>query len=51
VYCTELVWRVYLEANVDLAGRDFDDRYLLPSHILESTELQLIKEVNEEEAP
>jgi hypothetical protein len=48
VYCTELVWRVYLEADVDLAGSDFHDRYLLPSRLLESTELQLIKQVHEE---
>ncbi|HET9227496.1 MAG TPA: YiiX/YebB-like N1pC/P60 family cysteine hydrolase [Thermoanaerobaculia bacterium] len=44
VYCTELVWRAYLEEGVDLAGRDFKERYLLPSHLLASSDLRLIQE-------
>lgn len=51
VYCTELVWRAYLDAGVDLAGRDFHERYLLPSRLLTSPELHLIKEYKEEEIP
>jgi uncharacterized protein YycO len=48
LYCTELVWRAYLDEGVDLVGRDFQDRYLLPSRLLRSPELRLIKEYREE---
>lgn len=51
VYCTELVWRAYLEEGVDLVGRDFQDRYLLPSRLLASPELRLIKEYRQEGIP
>lgn len=51
VYCTELVWKVYLEADIDLIGRGFHERYLLPSRLLESTELRLIEQDQEEEIP
>lgn len=51
VYCTELVWRAYLEEGVDLVGRDFHDRYLLPSRLLSSPELRLIQEYEQEGIP
>ena len=44
VYCTELVWRAYREEGIDLAGRDFEERYLLPSRLLASPDLRLIQE-------
>lgn len=51
VYCTELVWRAYLEEGVDLVGRDFHDRYLLPSRLLSSPELALIRDYEQEGIP
>jgi hypothetical protein len=38
LYCTELVWRAYLAAGVDLRGSFFgsDRTYLLPSDLIES---------------
>ena len=51
VYCTELIWRAYLDEGVDLVGRGFKDRYLLPSRLLTSPELHLIKEYRQEEIP
>lgn len=50
MYCTELVWRAYLEAGADLIG-GFHERYLLPSRLLMSPEFRLIKEYKEEEIP
>jgi hypothetical protein len=51
LYCTELVWRAYRSAGVDLApgvgqGRE---RYLLPSRLLKSSDLERIQEFREEE--
>jgi uncharacterized protein YycO len=51
VYCTELVWRAYLEEGVDLVGRDFHERYLLPSRLLSSPELRLIRDYKQEGNP
>lgn len=48
VYCTELVWRAYLEAGVDLAGRPFKEHYLLPSRLLASPEIYLITQSHQE---
>jgi len=38
LYCTELVWRAYRAAGIDLRGRSFgsDRRYLLPSDLIKS---------------
>lgn len=49
LYCTELVWRAYLESGVDLAGRSFNERYLLPSRLLASPEVYLITQSIQEE--
>lgn len=50
IYCTELVWRAYLEAGIDLVEGVFDrletpfgiDNYLLPSSLLNSRYLREI---------
>lgn len=50
LYCTELVWRAYREAGVDLApGAMSRDRYLLPSELAASPALQRIQETREED--
>lgn len=38
LYCTELVWRAYMAAGIDLRGRSFgsDRKYLLPSDLIKS---------------
>lgn len=38
LYCTELVWRAYMAAGIDLRGHSFgsDRRYLLPSDLIKS---------------
>jgi hypothetical protein len=38
VYCTELVWRAYMAAGIDLRRSSFgsDRKYLLPSDLIES---------------
>lgn len=38
LYCTELVWRAYMDAGIDLRGSSFgpDRKYLLPSDIIKS---------------
>lgn len=45
LYCTELVWRAYLAAGIDLRGRSFgsDRKYLLPSDLIKSGFLQEIR--------
>jgi Permuted papain-like amidase enzyme, YaeF/YiiX, C92 family len=55
LYCTELVWRVFLVSGVDLrAGTNATlaatqkERYLLPSRLEKSPELLLVKELKEE---
>lgn len=51
LYCTELVWRAYLAAGVDLApGAMSRDRYLLPSELAASPALQRIQEMREEDS-
>lgn len=57
LYCTELVWRAYLEAGLDLSGGELDDvrfpmfqkRCLLPSRLLKSPYLRLVYELNGKE--
>ncbi len=48
LYCTELVWRAYLTAGIDLAGSEPIQKYLLPSHLQRSPALRLIQEFREE---
>lgn len=50
LYCTELVWRAYREAGIDLAPPDPErkENYLLPSRLLRSPYLQRIQELPEE---
>lgn len=38
LYCTELVWRAYKDAGIDLSGPSFgnDRQYLFPSDLIES---------------
>lgn len=38
LYCTELVWRAYMAAGIDLRGSSFgsDHKYLLPSDLIKS---------------
>jgi hypothetical protein len=45
LYCTELVWRAYMAARVDLRGGAFGSgrRYLLPSDLIESGLLREIQ--------
>lgn len=51
LYCTELVWRVYEKAGIDLVAWDFDSgmgrlrtsSYLLPSQLEQSPHLRLIR--------
>lgn len=56
LYCTELVWRAYLEAGIDLVDGEFDHlsipfkegKYLLPSRLIKSNYLQVINhKINE----
>jgi hypothetical protein len=50
LYCTEMVWRAYLAAGLDLVNGQFDrldvlfgkDIYLLPSSLLESEWLEMV---------
>jgi hypothetical protein len=50
LYCTELVWRAYRAAGVDLApGAAARARYLLPSELSASPALQRILEIREED--
>jgi len=54
LYCTELVWRAYLESGIDLVDGEFDQlsmpfnrgAYLLPSRLLNSRWLQLVYTTN-----
>jgi hypothetical protein len=50
LYCTEMVWRAYREAGIDLAPPDPDrkEKYLLPSRLLRSPYLRRIQELTEE---
>jgi hypothetical protein len=52
LYCTEMVWRAYREAGVDLAPSDpgRNEKYLLPSRLLSNPDLQRIRELSEEGA-
>jgi hypothetical protein len=52
LYCTEMVWRAYREAGIDLAPPDPDrkEKYLLPSRLLRSPRLRKIQELTEEGA-
>jgi hypothetical protein len=52
LYCTEMVWRAYLEAGIDLAPPDpgRDEKYLLPSRLLRSSFLKRVRELSEEGA-
>ena len=52
MYCTEMVWRAYREAGIDLAPPDpgRKERYLLPSRLLRSPDLRRIEELTEEGA-
>jgi hypothetical protein len=50
LYCTELVWRAYQAAGVDLVP-GFTDRYLLPSQLEKSPHLQLILKLSAEVEP
>ena len=44
-YCTELVWRAYLVAGVDLTDRKFASRkYLFPSDIVKSGHLLVVEQ-------
>jgi hypothetical protein len=51
LYCTEMVWRAYREAGIDLAPSDpiRKEKYLLPSRLLRSPRLEKIRELKEEE--
>lgn len=52
IYCTELVWRAYKEAGIDLTGGKFDripylyvnpdKKFILPSSLLKSNHLQKV---------
>ncbi len=50
IYCTELIWKSFLEAGLDLINNKFDElavplgkgQYILPSTILESEQLTYI---------
>ncbi len=56
LYCTELVWRAYLEAGLDLVDGEFQylnipfrqSLYLLPSDLLNSPKLRRIHETENE---
>jgi hypothetical protein len=50
MYCTEMVWRAYREAGIDLAPPDPNqkEKYLLPSRLLRSPHLKRIQELTEE---
>ncbi|MFL6236474.1 MAG: YiiX/YebB-like N1pC/P60 family cysteine hydrolase [Thermoanaerobaculia bacterium] len=52
MYCTEMVWRAYREAGIDLAPPDPSrkEKYLLPSRLLRSPHLRRIQELTEEGA-
>ncbi len=45
LYCTELVWRAYMAAGIDLRGSSFgsDRKYLLPSDLIKSGLLREIR--------
>lgn len=47
LYCTELVWRAYMAAQIDLRGSSFgsDRKYLLPSDLINSGFLRKLDEV------
>jgi Permuted papain-like amidase enzyme, YaeF/YiiX, C92 family len=50
LYCTEMVWRAYLEGGIDLAPPvpGPREKYLLPSRLLRSPHLRKIQELTEE---
>jgi len=50
MYCTEMVWRAYRRAGLDLVTPKHDEKYLLPSKIQRSPHLHLVKEIREEES-
>jgi len=52
MYCTEMAWRAYREAGIDLAPPDpgRKEKYLLPSRLLRSPYLRRIEELTEEGA-
>lgn len=52
LYCTELIWRAYLEAGVDLVGYEVgqsseEGKYLLPSDLQGSSHLYLVRRIQE----
>lgn len=54
VYCTELIWRVYLDAGVDLTDQGlesfsfpFSGQYLTPDSLAKSEKLQPVYQVNQ----
>lgn len=57
LYCTELVWKAYLEAGLDLVEGEIDEirlplfqkRCLLPSQLLRSPYLQMVYEFHKKE--
>lgn len=54
LYCTELVWRSYKEAGIDIVDNNFDSlnvpfghgSYLLPSTLLKSRWLRIVANIN-----
>jgi Permuted papain-like amidase enzyme, YaeF/YiiX, C92 family len=52
LYCTELVWKSYRAAGVDLkVGPLSRGKYLLPSNLLQSPQLEKIQEIKEANNP
>ena len=56
LYCTELVWRAYQEAGLDLVEAEFDtisnpflshDEYILPSSLIKSNQLKYIYSISQ----
>ena len=48
LYCTELVWRAYMAAGIDLRGSSFgpDRKYLFPSDLIKS---ELLREIQHQQ--
>jgi hypothetical protein len=53
LYCTEMVWRAYRKAGIDLAPADpsHPEKYLLPSRLLRSPDLRKIQAFQEGTRP
>jgi permuted papain-like amidase YaeF/Yiix C92 family enzyme len=53
LYCTELVWRAYMAAGIDLRGDSFgsDRKYLLPSDLIRSGLLREVPMARKQEVP